>query len=263
MKQIRKASSLRQAGKVILALTMFLLLTSVVLAQSGGGYDLSWWTVDGGGGTSEGGGYTLSGIAGQPDIGPSMSGGDYTLAGGFWGVGGVAASPGGGPIYLPMILKHHAPGPDLVVDSLVATSNAVTVTIKNQGNVPVADDFWVDVYFNPTETPGVNKPWDTIASHGAVWGVTASIPAGGSLTLTTGGDHYFPEYSSTPPLPVGADVYALVDSINHSTTYGNVLESNEDNNLFGPVTSTAGVAGETVPVGRQGQPSSMKGLPPR
>jgi hypothetical protein len=192
-----------------------------------------------------------------------MSGDDYTLAGGFWGVGGLAASPGGGPIYLPMILKHHAPGPDLVVDSLVATSNAVTVTIKNQGNVPVADDFWVDVYFNPTETPGVNKPWDTIASHGAVWGVTASIPAGGSLTLTTGGDHYFPEYSSTPPLPVGADVYALVDSINHSTTYGNVLESNEDNNLFGPVTSTAGVAGETVPVGRQGQPSSMKGLPPR
>jgi hypothetical protein len=54
MKQIRKASSLRQAGKLILALAMFLLLTSVVLAQSGGGYDLSWSTMDGGGGTSEG-----------------------------------------------------------------------------------------------------------------------------------------------------------------------------------------------------------------
>jgi hypothetical protein len=106
MKQIRKASSLRQAGKLILALAMFLLLTSVVLAQSGGGYDLSWSTMDGGGGTSEGGGYTLFGIAGQPDTGPSMSGDDYTLAGGFWGVGGLAGSPGGGPIYLPIIFKN-------------------------------------------------------------------------------------------------------------------------------------------------------------
>jgi hypothetical protein len=176
-------------------------------------------------------------------------------------VSGEAKSPSA---YLPIIFKHHdASGPDLVVDSLIATSNAVTVTIKNQGNVPVADDFWVDVYFNPTETPGVNKPWDTIASHGVVWGVIASIPAGDSLTLTTGGDYYFPEYSSTPPLPVGANVYALVDSINHSTTYGNVLESNEGNNLFGPVTSIASVAGEAVPVGHQGQPPSMKGLPPR
>ena len=182
---------------------------------------------------------------------------DYAIRIGM--VSGEAKFPGA---YLPMIFKHHAPGPDLMVESLVATSNAVTLTIKNQGNAPVADDFWVDVYFNPTETPRVNKPWDTIASYGVVWGVTESIPTSGSLTLTTGGDYYFPEYSSTPPLPVGADVYALVDSINHSTTYGNVLESNEDNNLFGPVTSTAGVAGEGTPIG-QGQPPSMEGLPPR
>jgi hypothetical protein len=176
-------------------------------------------------------------------------------------VSGEAKSPSA---YLPMIFKHHgASRPDLVVDSLIATSNAVTVTVKNQGSVSVADDFWVDVYFNPTETPGVNKPWDTIASHGAVWGVTAPIPAGGSLTLTTDGDYYFPEYSSTPPLPVGANVYALVDSVDFSTTYGAVPESNEDNNLFGPVTSTAGVAREAVPVGHQGQPPSMEGLPPR
>ncbi|TEU10264.1 MAG: hypothetical protein E3J21_26865 [Anaerolineales bacterium] len=173
------------------------------------------------------------------------------------------SSPTSSPIYLPIILKHPVFGPDLVVDSLVATSDAVTVTIKNQGNVPVTGEFWVDVYFNPSVTPGVNKPWDTIASHGAVWGVTASIPAGGTLTLTSGDAYYVPEYSSTPPLPVGANVYALVDSINHDTTYGVVQESNEDNNLFGPVTSTAGVAGEAVQVGHQGQPPLMEGLPPR
>ncbi len=105
MKQIHKVSSLRQAGKVSLVLAMFLLLTSVTLAQSGGGYDLSWSTVDGGGGTSEGGGYTLFSIAGQPDTGPSMSGGNYTLAGGFWGAGGQGESPEGTPIYLPIVVK--------------------------------------------------------------------------------------------------------------------------------------------------------------
>jgi hypothetical protein len=63
-------------------------------------------------------------------------------------------------------------------------------------------------------------------------------------------------------LPVGANVYALVDSINYATTYGAVQESNEGNNLFGPVTSTASVAGQGAPIG-QGQPASREGLPPR
>jgi len=144
-----------------------------------------------------------------------------------------------GPIYLPLVCKGFVSAPDLVVEGLVATRSAVTVTIRNQGNAPATDDFWVDVYFNPTETPSVNKPWDTIASHGAAWGVTSDIPAGDVLVLITGGDYYFPEYSSTPPLPVGANVYALVDSINYGTTYGTVQESNEGNNLFGPVISTA------------------------
>ncbi len=58
-------------------------LPVIVLAQSGG-YDLSWWTVDGGGATfSTGGTYRLGGTIGQPDAG-ELSGGDYTLYGGFW-----------------------------------------------------------------------------------------------------------------------------------------------------------------------------------
>ena len=113
----------------------------------------------------------------------------------------------------------------------------------------------------PARRRALNQPWDTIASHGVVWGVTTSIPAGGSLVLTTGDAYYFPEYSSTPPLPVGADVYALVDSVDFRTTYGAVPESNEDNNLFGPVTSTA-ATGQAGPVG-QSQPPSVEGLPPR
>jgi hypothetical protein len=47
-------------------------------------YDLSWWTVDGGGATfSTGDSYSLGGTVGQPDAGTS-GGGTYNLVGGFW-----------------------------------------------------------------------------------------------------------------------------------------------------------------------------------
>ena len=65
-----------------------------------GGYDLSWWTVDGGGMTSAGAnGYALGGTAGQPDAAVWTSNG-YTLAGGFWGGGAVEVR-----IYLPLVLR--------------------------------------------------------------------------------------------------------------------------------------------------------------
>ncbi len=49
-------------------------------------YDLSWWTVDGGGQMfSTGGGYELGGTIGQPDASVTvMTGGTYSLSGGFW-----------------------------------------------------------------------------------------------------------------------------------------------------------------------------------
>ncbi len=95
------------SGLIGLAMLALVLTVSVALAQTGNGYDLSWWTVDGGGGESSGGGYTLVGTGGQPDAGVLMSGGSYTLAGGFWGAGGLVQSPEGNPIYLPIVLKEH------------------------------------------------------------------------------------------------------------------------------------------------------------
>ena len=69
---------------------LLLLMTAVVavapvsvLAMSGGDYEISWSTIDGGGRQSSGGPYTLAGTIGQPDAG-EMSGGDYKLSGGFW-----------------------------------------------------------------------------------------------------------------------------------------------------------------------------------
>ncbi len=68
-------------------------------AQSGGGYDLTWNTIDGGGVTfSTGGAYSLGGTIGQADAG-TMSGGSYTLNGGFW------VDFLGNRLQLPLILR--------------------------------------------------------------------------------------------------------------------------------------------------------------
>ena len=52
-------------------------------AQSGGDYELTWSTIDGGGGTSSGGPYVLTGTMSQPEAG-AMSGGEYEILAGFW-----------------------------------------------------------------------------------------------------------------------------------------------------------------------------------
>ena len=46
-------------------------------------FDLSWNTIDCGGGYASGGGFELEGRLAQPDAGV-MTGGDFQLSGGFW-----------------------------------------------------------------------------------------------------------------------------------------------------------------------------------
>jgi hypothetical protein len=91
---------------LVLALALGLLSAGGALAQTGNGYDLTWWTVDGGGGTANGGGYTLTSSVGQPEPGPALTGGGYTLYSGFWPAGS-AASGGGYRINLPLLMRNH------------------------------------------------------------------------------------------------------------------------------------------------------------
>jgi len=69
--------------KMMLAIFAICVLGSVAVAGSGGPYELSWSTIDGGGGTSSGGAYTLTGTIGQHDAAYSEGEG-YELLGGFW-----------------------------------------------------------------------------------------------------------------------------------------------------------------------------------
>jgi hypothetical protein len=69
------------------------------------GYQLSWWTVDGGGGTSAGGGYHMDGTISQPDPG-FLTGGSYTLGGGFWhGLQPAEVEVPGKEVFLPFVLR--------------------------------------------------------------------------------------------------------------------------------------------------------------
>lgn len=66
--------------------TAVALLAMWVAAGQAQTYSIDWYKVAGGGGTSTGGVYSVSGTIGQADAGPTMSGGSYTLTGGFWSI---------------------------------------------------------------------------------------------------------------------------------------------------------------------------------
>jgi hypothetical protein len=69
---------------ILLCLLALIALAVVPVLAETNAYDLSWWTVDGGGINNQTtGNYTLSGTAGQPEIG-TLSGGNYDLSCGFW-----------------------------------------------------------------------------------------------------------------------------------------------------------------------------------
>jgi hypothetical protein len=60
---------------------LLLLFVGRVEAQP---FTIDWSKVAGGGGTSTGGVYSVSGTAGQHDAGGPMTGGSFSLTGGFW-----------------------------------------------------------------------------------------------------------------------------------------------------------------------------------
>jgi len=94
---------MKERTRWLLPIVLIIALVLPALALAADGYTLSWWTVDGGGGTfSTGGVYTLGGTIGQPDAG-QLTGDTYTLGGGFWGGGAAAIQY---KLYLPLVLRN-------------------------------------------------------------------------------------------------------------------------------------------------------------
>jgi hypothetical protein len=109
-----------------------LLLPALGLAQQ---YSIDWSTIDGGGGTSTGGVYTVSGTIGQPDAG-AMSGGTYTLSGGFWGTIAAVQTPGAPYLWVTLTPTNTA----LIWWTVSSTSWRLRATT----NLVSADAVWTD-----------------------------------------------------------------------------------------------------------------------
>ena len=89
---------IRLTRSVMVLLVLVSVISGVALAT--GAYEVNWWDVSGGGGSSSGGAYTLNGTIGQPDAG-DMQGGPYAISGGFW-----AGSTAGYEVFLPIVTRN-------------------------------------------------------------------------------------------------------------------------------------------------------------
>ena len=83
------------AQKLALSAAASITVVAAALAQleAPAGFDLSWNTMDGGGGQSTGGIFEVTGTIGQPDASATaLGGGAFEVRGGFW-PGGVVPVP--------------------------------------------------------------------------------------------------------------------------------------------------------------------------
>lgn len=98
------STSISPYKRIIFAIVVLLVLLAALsfaaLASTDAVFSLSWWTVDGGGGTASNGSYSLEGTIGQPDAGATITGAGYELNGGFW-----AMAPSGRQLYLPLVIR--------------------------------------------------------------------------------------------------------------------------------------------------------------
>jgi len=81
-KRVITAKTRRPTRRFIIGFMVgMMLFPSAIRANQ---FEIPWRTIDGGGATSAGGAFVLSGTVGQPDAGAAMSGGSFALTGGFW-----------------------------------------------------------------------------------------------------------------------------------------------------------------------------------
>ncbi len=132
-------------------LPLMFLLPGLASAQT---YSIDWHKIAGGGGTSSGGNYTLSGTIGQPDAGVAMTGGSYSLTGGFWSLVSVVQSAG-----LPNLSIAHAGN-----SVIVFWPNTGSYTLQQNGNLATPGGWAATAY--------------TISSANGTNSVTIAAPSG-------------------------------------------------------------------------------------
>ena len=127
--------------KTLILLTA-LLLPAIAHAQN---YSIDWFKLSGGGGTSTGSIYSITGTIGQPDASGAMSGGNYSLIGGFWSLISVVQTTG-----LPNLTITHAGN-----SVIVSWPNIGSYTLQQNNNI--ASGSWATSSYTITTSNGTNS----------------------------------------------------------------------------------------------------------
>jgi hypothetical protein len=130
--------------------TVLVLLLSTLIFQpstaSAQPYSIDWYKIAGGGGTSTGGVYAVSGTIGQHDAGGPMTGGNYSLTGGFWALISVVQTPGA-----PLLTITHSGN-----SVIVSWPNTGSYTLQQNSNL-AASAGWTTSGYTVTPSNGTNS----------------------------------------------------------------------------------------------------------
>jgi len=88
------AHGVTRPTSLALLLGFCFLLSAFSFRASGQTYSVDWHKIAGGGGTSTGGTYAVSGTIGQPDASMAMSSGQYSVTSGYWSLINVVQTAG-------------------------------------------------------------------------------------------------------------------------------------------------------------------------
>jgi hypothetical protein len=92
--ECRMKKALPRSGSIWWWFCFFILPAACCLRALGQTYSVDWYKIAGGGGTSTGGVYSVSGTIGQPDAGPTMTNSQFSVTGGFWALPTAVQTPG-------------------------------------------------------------------------------------------------------------------------------------------------------------------------
>jgi hypothetical protein len=143
---IKSARGLAQSKTWRMALAFYFLLSAFSFRASGQSYSIDWYKIAGGGGTSTGGTYSVTGTIGQHDAGGPMTGGNYSLTGGFWALISVVQTPGFPNLIITFV------GPNSV---LVSWPNTGSYTLQQNSNL--AGGSWTTSGYSITTSNGTNS----------------------------------------------------------------------------------------------------------
>jgi len=128
----------------VMVLTFCLFTSERALGQS---FSIDWFTIDGGGGSSSTGGvFSVSGTIGQPDAG-ALSGGNFTLQGGYWAV--TLVQDANGPL---LTVRLHGSGGVVIAWPYHSTG----FVLQETGTLPVTETSWSDVLIPPVHVGDEN-----------------------------------------------------------------------------------------------------------